>query len=233
MIRLCWVSTISTVALVIFLTSTAYGQEATLSAPQTEEIEVLPPAQSQGTKRRIGAPQVLEIPVVEPPPSPPLLSEQEGWRARQPLPQGVPADQAYIAARDQGYLGVLYGTAEEGLAGVKVLGIVEGSPAEQAGFEGPLRSPTWKDQALKVAIPLLVLSPAAPLAIPLAILHDAYHSRQDPGDLIVEVEGHPVRDAQEFSEAMRRFGPGDTVSFAVMRDNRMVHLSAQLEKEPS
>jgi hypothetical protein len=32
---------------------------------------------------------------------------------------------------------------------------------------------------------------------------------------------------------MRHFGPGDTVSFAVMRGTRIVHLSAQLEKEPS
>ncbi len=217
MIRLCRISAISAVVFVTLLTFTAYGQEA----------------QPQRTERRIGAPQVLEIPVIEPSPSTPPLSKQEEWRDRQLLPQEVSAEQADIAAHHQGYLGVLYGTAEEGPAGVKVLGIVEGSPAERAGFEGPLRSPTWRDQAIKIAIPLLVLSPAAPLAIPLAIIHDAYHNRQDLGDLIVEVAGHPVRDAQEFSEAMRRFGPGDTVSFAIMRRNRMVHLSAQLEKEPS
>lgn len=230
MIRLHPASVMSAAVLTTLLAITVYGQEATLSTSQTEDIEASSPAQSQG---RIGAPQVLEIPVIEPPPSLPPLSKQEEWKDRQLSPQEAPAEWAHIAAPHQGYLGVLYGTAEEGPAGVKVLGIVEGSPAERAGFQGPLRSPTWKDQAIKMAIPLLVLSPAAPLAIPLAIIHDVYHDRQDLGDLIVEVEGQPVRDAQEFSEAMRRFGPGDTVSFAVMRGDRIMHLSAQLEEEPS
>jgi S1-C subfamily serine protease len=116
---------------------------------------------------------------------------------------------------------------------VKVLGIVEGSPAERAGFQGSPHSLTWKDKALKMAIPLLVLSPAAPLAIPLAIIHDVYRNRHNLEDLIVEVQGRPVRDAQEFSEAMRGFGPGDTVSFAVMRGDQIVHISAQLAEEPS
>jgi hypothetical protein len=226
MIKLHWLSVIFAVVFTTLLTFTVYGQEATLSTSQAQDTETSSPA-------RIGAPQVLEIPAIEPPPSPPPLSKQEEWQDRQLPGQEAPAKWSHTAAPHQGYLGVLYGTAEEGPAGVKVLGIVAGSPAERAGFQGPLRSPTWKDQAIKLAIPLLVLSPAAPLAIPLAIIHDVYQNRQDLGDLIVEVEGRPVRDAQEFSEAMRGFGPGDTVSFAVMRGDQVVHISAQLEEEPS
>jgi S1-C subfamily serine protease len=148
-------------------------------------------------------------------------------------PANTQVEHAYIAGHHQGYLGVLYGTAEDGRAGVKVLGIIEGSPAQRAGFQGPVRSPTWQDQAIKLAIPLLVLSPAAPLAIPLAIVHDVYRNHEDSGDLIIEVAGQPVQDAQEFTKVMRRFGPGDTVSFAVLRGDRRVNLSARLEGEPS
>ena len=60
-----------------------------------------------------------------------------------------------------------------------------------------------------------------------------YTSRQSPGDLIVAVGDHPVRDAQEFSEEMRRYQPGDTVSFSVMRGGKPLQLTVQLEEEPS
>ncbi len=184
----------------------------------------------QGALPKVGPPQVLEIPALIPPTPSPL---PEGVTRVTKLPPSQPSLPSQPLGRRRGYLGVLYGTAEEGPPGVQVLGVIEGSPAQRAGFEGPLRSPTWKDQAIKLAIPLLVLSPAAPLAIPLAIAHDVYHSRQDLGDLIVQVNGQPVRSAQEFTEIMRRFGPGDTVSFKVLRGKKLVQLTARLEEEPS
>lgn len=64
---------------------------------------------------------------------------------------------------------------------------------------------------------------------------EVYHGvqREDrPGDLIVAVAGQRVRDAHEFNDRMRRFGAGDTVTFAVQRGDARVRLSAQLEAEP-
>jgi S1-C subfamily serine protease len=111
---------------------------------------------------------------------------------------------------------VLYATAEEGPVGIKVLDVVEGSPAARAGFHGVKAPSSQRSDLLKAAIVVLALSPAGPFAIPLAIAHEMYMHRQSPGDLIVAVNDHPVRDAQEFSDAMRRYQPGETVAFSVL-----------------
>jgi len=76
------------------------------------------------------------------------------------------------------------------------------------------------------------MSPAGPFAIPLAIAHDVYMGRQTPGDVIVAVGDRSVRTAQEFSEAMRRYQPSETVSFSVLRNGKPVQISVQLEEEP-
>ena len=188
--------------------------------------------------RTVGPPQVLEIPTAPAPePASPPGPEQgsAGDLALSGLDPQDPQAGAVVAAqeRNTGFLGVLYGTAEEGQTGVWVLGVVEGSPAQRAGFVGPLREPTWGDKAMRVAIPLLVLSPAAPLAIPLAIVHNVYTSGNDTGDRIVKVAGEDVRDARDFSTIMNRFGPGDTVLFDVLRRKKVVQLSATLVDEPS
>jgi S1-C subfamily serine protease len=76
------------------------------------------------------------------------------------------------------------------------------------------------------------MSPAGPFAIPLAIAHNVYMGRQTPGDVIVAVGDRSVRTAQEFSEAMRRYQPSETVSFSVLRNGKTVQISVQLEEEP-
>jgi S1-C subfamily serine protease len=127
---------------------------------------------------------------------------------------------------------VLYATAEEGPVGIKVLDIVEGSPAARAGFQGVNAPSSQRSDLFKAAIVVLAMSPAGPFAIPLAIAHDMYMNRQSPGDLIVAVNDRPVRDAQEFSEEMRRYQPGETVSFSVMRGGKAMQIAVQLEEEP-
>jgi S1-C subfamily serine protease len=77
------------------------------------------------------------------------------------------------------------------------------------------------------------MSPAGPFAIPLAIAHDMYMGHQSPGDVIVAVGDRPVRNAQEFSEAMRRYQPSETVSFSVLRNGKPLQITVQLEEEPS
>jgi S1-C subfamily serine protease len=79
----------------------------------------------------------------------------------------------------------------------------------------------------------MFLTPAAPLAIALGLARDAYDSQlQERGDLITAVAEHPVRDALEFNDIMRHFGPGDMVTFVVQRGRTQVQLSAQLAAEP-
>jgi S1-C subfamily serine protease len=130
------------------------------------------------------------------------------------------------------YLGVLYATAEEGPQGVKVLDVVQASPAARAGFQGVNAPGAQSNDLMKAAIVVLAMSPVGAFAIPLAIAHDIYTSRQSPGDLIVAVNDRPVHDAQEFSEEMRRYQPGDTVSFSVMRSGKPLQITVQLEEEP-
>lgn len=192
--------------------------------------------------QKIGAPQILEIPPqpVSPPeaatPPPPIVREEVPQRDEPSLreqptePSSPPAPRV---ANRRNYLGVLYATAEEGANGVKVLDVVPGSPAERAGFHGANRPSEGQSNLIKAAIVVLAMSPAGPFAIPLAIAHDMYMNHQSPGDVIVAVGDRPVRDAQEFSDAMRRYQPHDTVSFSVLRGGKSVQLSVQLEEEPS
>jgi S1-C subfamily serine protease len=128
---------------------------------------------------------------------------------------------------------VLYATAEGGPAGVRVLAVIAGSPAEWAGFAASPRPLPKTDLVLKVAAVLMGATPAAPLAIALGLMRDAYNSQlPERGDLITTVAEHPVRDAQEFNDVMGHFGPGDTVTFMVQRGRTQVRLSAQLSAEP-
>jgi S1-C subfamily serine protease len=114
-----------------------------------------------------------------------------------------------------------------------VLDVVQGSPADRAGFQGMNRPSEQQSNFVKAAIVVLAMSPAGPFAIPLAIAHDMYMSRHSPGDLIVAVDGRPVRDAQEFSEEMRRYQPNETVSFSVIRAGKPLQITVQLEEEPT
>ncbi len=216
--------------------------------PQAEESEEVPLGQ------RLGAPQVLEITPV------PIPEQKEPERVAEPSPLPPPTRAAEyseppIAERTVGretanttmpplgspatktkgsrnYLGVLYATAEEGAVGVKVLDVVPGSPAERAGFSGANRPSEGQSSLMKAAIVVLAMSPAGPFAIPLAIAHDMYMTKQTPGDLIVSINSQPVHNAQEFSEIMRRHQPGETVAFSILRGGKAMQISVQLEEEP-
>ena len=228
----------------------AYGAQPEVSPP-VEDSEEVPPGQ------RIGAPQVLEIAPqpIEPSvstrtqqevPSPAASSRtverteppaiEQPARTVERLPgqeESFPStSDVQKVAGQRNYLGVLYATAEEGPVGVKVLDVVPGSPAERAGFSGANRPSEGQSTLLKAAIVVLAMSPAGPFAIPLAIAHDMYMTRQTPGDVIVAINNQPVHNAQEFSEVMRRYKPQETVVFSVLRGGKPVQISVQLEEEP-
>jgi len=209
---------------------------------------------SEATSRQpIGAPQVLEIApmqdaVAEPPPdsstesssrTPPqasteLLDPPPGASALQE--RGMPPDAgagALDSAMQQTYLGVLYATAEDGPVGVKVLDVIPGSPAAQAGFEGVNTPRSQSSDVVRTALIILAMSPVGPFAMPLVIAHDMYMASQSPGDLIVAIGEHKVRDASEFNQEMRRYRPGDSVTFSVLRRGKPMQISVQLEAEPS
>ena len=73
---------------------------------------------------------------------------------------------------------------------------------------------------------------SGPFAIPLAIAHDMYTNRHPPGDLIVAIKDQPIRNAQEFTETMQRYQPGDRVPFKVLRQNKLLEITVALEEEP-
>ena len=130
------------------------------------------------------------------------------------------------------YLGVLYATSEEGPEGVRVLSVIDNSPAARAGFEGVNTPHSEKSGLMKAAIVVLAMSPAGPFAIPLAIAHDMYTNRHPAGDLIVAIKDQTIRNAQEFTEAMQRYQPGDRVPFKVLRKNKYLQITVALEEEP-
>ncbi len=232
----CW---LLVAALVCGAPVPLFAQEAQLVSPAASDSAPTPPDTRQG--RTVGAPQVLEIPVQEL--APPITATPQPWELppanEQALDMGAPGDDGLRpeatmpAVVKRNYLGVLYATAEDGPQGVKVLDVVQGSPAARAGFQGVNTPGTQSNDLVKAAIVVLAMSPVGAFAIPLAIAHDIYTSRQPPGDLIVAVNDHPVRDAQEFSEEMRRYQPGETVSFSVVREGKPVQIAVQLEEEPS
>jgi hypothetical protein len=192
--------------------------------------------------RTIGAPQVLEIPPAQDLTEPPV-SDLPPWTPA-PAPEqalgvsdanngGLQPQATMPTITRRNYLGVLYATAEEGPVGVKVLDVLEGSPAARAGFQGVNSPRGHSSDFLKAAIVVLAMSPVGPFAIPLAIAHDIYTNRQSPGDLIVAVDGRQIRDAQEFSAEMRPYQPGDMVVFSVLRGGKSLQITVQLEEEPS
>ncbi len=212
--------------------------------------------QAEETARpgEVGAPQVLEIPstVVDGGGEEStnqrmtgrtdwdeLPLDTEGWRrstsSRRPFEVGRTEDERGqgIESQKRTYLGVLFATAEEGPEGVRVLNVIDGSPADRAGFVG-VNSPARdkKSDLMKAAIVVLAMSPAGPFVMPLAIAHDIYKNRHPPGDLIVEVGGTIVRTAQEFTTTMQNYKPGERVSFKVHRNGKLLLITVALEQEP-
>jgi len=194
----------------------------------------------------VGAPQVLEIPI--PNAAAPASQASDfgefdssaGWSATASTTSddqfsewyGQSLEELETAAVKRTYLGVLYATSEEGPEGVLVLSVIDNSPAARAGFEGANTPRSEKSGLMKAAIVVLAMSPAGPFAIPLAIAHDMYTNRHPPGDLIVAIKDQPIRNAQEFTETMQRYQPGDRVPFKVLRQNKLLEITVALEEEP-
>ena len=204
------------------------------------------PADADQHAHEIGAPQVLDIPVqsglsqpavpVEPSASDfRALHPHEDWSSAATDSQFPEWPDPSMAESKRTYLGVLYATAEEGPEGVLVLSVIEGSPAYRSGFEG-VNAPTQNnknDFMKKAAIIALAMSPAGPFVMPLVAAHDHLTRERHPvGDLIVAVENAPVRTAQDFTEAMQRYSPGDQVAFSVLRKNQPLQITVTLEEEP-
>jgi hypothetical protein len=144
------------VSVVMLLDSPTWGQDE--QRPSSPEIQTGAPAASTSgaakqRTRKIGAPQVVEISLPEPSPVP-----SSSWHATvdeqgsQDEPLAAPA--RTIPFTRPGYLGVLYATAEDGRAGVRVLDVIAGSPAERAGFAASAPPPPQTAQVLKAVVPM-------------------------------------------------------------------------------
>jgi S1-C subfamily serine protease len=94
-------------------------------------------------------------------------------------------------------------------AGVRITRVIEGSPAQQAGLKGE-GSLTWPQAMAGV----LTLTPFAPFVLP--FFTDSEHGGS--GDLILAVDGKRIHTREELEQEMKRFRPGDTVYFSVLRE---------------
>lgn len=198
-----------------------------------QQEPVYPSFAVQGQDKTIGPPQVIEIPLHALSPGTPSLSREAEHAKHLTLDQSTAGLVHSGPSVHHGYLGVLYATAEDGSAGVRVLDVIPGSPAERAGFFAPGPVPREIETVLNNTIFFLLLTPAFPLGILMSGTHEMYHrGLHDREDMIVAVDEQPVKDAQEFDARMHNFAPGDTVTFLVRRGNRYVRLTAQLEAEP-
>jgi hypothetical protein len=161
-------------------------------------------------------PQVLEVP--RPQISLPIVSQPEPQTQQSLLEsQGETLEpgQNSSFAPSSAYLGLVAKSvrvcrAGEYIAGVRVAGLEKGSPAQRAGMQAE-KGVGWK----QIVGVLLASTPAAPLAIPFLI-----SGGQDPGDIIVAVDGKRVENKEEFDREMERFRTEDVVYFSVLRGNR-------------
>lgn len=217
-----------------------YGLPAAASAqdrsPSTAQDREATPQHSGQTP--VGAPQVLEIPPIQETPSPPPASPVPPHRTS--YIGGVQVDDlspdSYPPPMNmrRTYLGLQYVSSEEEDGGVMVIDTLPDSPAARAGFVGERSStsPTRTEQIMKMAMAALVMTPAAPAVVPLAVAHEMFFACRPRGDVIVAIGDRPIRDAQDFNDAMRHYHPGDQVVFSVKRCGKPLQISAQLEEEP-
>ena len=213
-----------------------YGLPVVVSAegPHPSSSE----AYEEAGQRQIGAPQVLEIPPVQEIAPPAETSSAVDAR---PSEMGTSQDGAPRPGGDQppaarrSYLGLLYVSADDEGDGVVVIDTIVGSPAAQAGFVGEKTEvpATRTEQMMKVAMAALVMSPAAPAIVPLAIAHEMFLTCRPRGDVIIAIGDRLVRNAQDFNDEMRRYRPGEQVTFSVRRCGKPAQITAQLEEEPA
>jgi S1-C subfamily serine protease len=116
-----------------------------------------------------------------------------------------------------------------------VVDTIVGSPAARAGFIGEKTEvpSTRTEQMMKVAMAALVMSPAAPAIVPLAIAHEMFFTCRPRGDVIVAIGDRLVRNAQDFNDEMRHYSPGEQATFSVKRCGKPTQITAQLEEEPA
>jgi 2-alkenal reductase len=87
--------------------------------------------------------------------------------------------------------------------GAWVQDVTPGGPAARAGLRGGSRQARFQDRAYAVG-----------------------------GDLIVAIEGRPVREENDVATALVRFSPGDEVSLQVVRDGKRQTIRVKLGERP-
>jgi len=224
---------IATLALLIFLLTSAFPVRAQQSpsrqdpgwqgarpqqhpapvppaqAPHSPAIpQPSPPPAPQGEDE--AHPQVQEMPAVQAPT--PLAPRQPGLSAQPPAvaapPPGVQPKPAYLGIAGQTVQACRYP------AGVRITRVIEGSPAQQAGLKG---EGTWTWPQAMAGV--LTLTPLAPFVLP--FVTDSEHGGS--GDLILAVDGKRIHTREELEQELKRFRPGDTVYFSVLREQSGVH----------
>ena len=156
--------------------------------------------------------------------APTPLAPQPGLSASQP--SAAPSTNATNAPAKPAYLGIAGQTVQTCRypAGVRITRVIEGSPAQQAGLKGE-GTLGWQEAMAGV----LTLTPLAPLVLP--FITDREHG--GTGDLILAVDGKRVHNREELEQELKRFRPGHTIYFSVLRDQSGVHqIAVRLTEAP-
>ncbi|HEY83131.1 MAG TPA: PDZ domain-containing protein [Dehalococcoidia bacterium] len=53
------------------------------------------------------------------------------------------------------------------------------------------------------------------------------------GDVIIALEGEPVRSVEELKSQLQRFTPGEDVTLTILRDGEPIEISITLGTKPS
>lgn len=136
--------------------------------------------------------------------------EQQVQVTLQARPEEEPRE---TAAAQQAWLGIR-GTSmapplaramdlPEDLGGVLVVQVVDNSPADEAGFRGSTTPAEINGRQVLIG-----------------------------GDVIVAVEGEEVADLESLRETLSRYGPGDEITFTLLREGDEIELPVTLEAAP-
>jgi hypothetical protein len=168
----------------------------------------LQPAAQPGSQDTEESTAQKEIPAAWPPTTPPTVR-----------PTG------YLGANTRNFYRERFCMHAMTIKAVEVASVAPGSPAERAGLRAA-RALTGREVATAAVAGLLVLSPAAPLAVHILRATGGV----DHGDLILAVGGKRVATQDEFERALSVFGPQTVVYLTVRRGDTISQIPVRLEQ---
>lgn len=212
---------------------TQHEQQRTTGQPGGFPAAAAQPSYSTLLQKGLGEgrPQVLEVPrpqVALPPAPPPQPETQQTLLELGPQRETREPGQNVSFPPPPITIGLVaqsvrFCRAGKDIAGVKVAGLEKGSPAQQAGLQAE-NGMGWK----QIVAVLLTFTPAAPLRV--LLLLDG--GEQESGDIIVAVDGKPVKSQEAFAREIARFQAGEVAYLSVLRGTKTLVVPVHLPSRP-